>query len=127
MTNAQINLKLLSAAVAYKQWLMNSNEENRCAVYHRIGDTKRYFKIEVDLSVEPEDLLKQIHELFIFFDVSKETMPFLDKNGHGIDGFPRSMKECYELIEGVRDEINHLHLIMHMVYYAEYYKVKKSA
>ena len=137
MTYEQINLKLLDAAVTYKHcdWTyMKGNCEKDSdkipyILYHEIGNTGKYYRIDIDISVTPEILLSQIHDNFLYFDVSKETMPFLDKNGHGnVVGLPRSMKGCYEVFEGIRDEINHLHLIMHMVYYSEYYReVKKSA
>ena len=60
--------------------------------------------IEISLAETFEDLARQVKEWGNSFDVSEETYVWLDHFGHGKNGAPYDMKDCYEDMEWFKNK-----------------------
>ena len=51
------------------------------------------------------DFDRALYDVYDNYDVSEETMLWLDSSGHGVNGAPYDMKDVYEDMEACKDAL----------------------
>lgn len=70
------------------------------------------FSFEVNIGDDIEDFARNIHNLFMDYDVSYETYLWLDNTGHGKHGAPYELEDVLEDIQKCELYINDAHIIV---------------
>lgn len=70
------------------------------------------FSFEVNIGDDIEDFARNIHNLFMDYDVSYETYLWLDNTGHGKHGAPYELEDVLEDIQQCELYINDTHIIV---------------
>lgn len=91
-------------------WVIEQEENNeyRLGKYSPFGQD---FSITIEGSTV-EELIEDVYEAYVDFDVSAETYLWLDNTGHGRNGAPyemedvlEDMKECKKMIVDLYNEL----------------------
>lgn len=70
------------------------------------------FSFEVNIGDDINDFARNIHNLFMDYDVSYETYLWLDNTGHGKHGAPYELEDVLEDIQNCELYINDAHIIV---------------
>lgn len=70
------------------------------------------FSFEVNIGDDINDFARNIHNLFMDYDVSYETYLWLDNTGHGKNGAPYELEDVLEDIQNCELYINDAHIIV---------------
>ena len=81
-------------------WYVTGSDPGSTDWTFRVGnpDFECDFTIYVEAS-NAEELIREVSDYVDDFDISRETYYWLDSSGHGQNGAPYDMRDCYEDIE----------------------------
>ena len=83
--------------------------------YVRFGKTSpagQDFGFSVNLGEDLIDFAANIKSTYSDFDISEETYLWLDRSGHGQNGAPYDMRDCYNDMEACKEAIYELYCVI---------------
>lgn len=88
------------------------HDDDGCYRFGRYSPAGQDFGFTIDPGGSIMDLIHALYEYWDSYDVSYETFLWLDSSGHGANGAPYDMRDCYEDMETCKGYIYELYSIV---------------
>lgn len=88
------------------------HDDDGCYRFGRYSPAGQDFGFTIDPGNDIWDLINALYTYHDGYDVSYETFLWLDSNGHGANGAPYDMRDCYEDMETCKGYIYELYSIV---------------
>lgn len=88
------------------------HDDDGCYHFGRYSPAGQDFGFTIDPGGSIMDLIHALYEYWDAYDVSYETFIWLDSSGHGGNGAPYDMRDCYDDMEICRGYIHELYSII---------------
>lgn len=86
-------------------------------IFQKYSNEGQDYSFEVDLEgvygLDEDEIvdfiIDNVYDTYGSFDVSEETYLWLDESGHGKNGAPYDIKDIYEDMESIEEDLRRLH------------------